>query len=612
MSEEGPLMKKRMWCVLWCALVMVMLLPSAALAAREQDSDALFAGYVRQVFYPGADLFSVGEQSAGSRLTGATRTCYDAMVPMIEAIAAGERASTVMTVTTYGNEQPNLGLLIDALLADHPYELYWYDKTLSTPLSGSGGYSGWTWTISFPVSQAYRADDGYTVDTGKSGAAKAAAANAAAIVSRYAHLGDYDKLAAYRDEICSLVSYNDEAADDSSTPYGDPWQLIYVFDGDSATKVVCEGYSKAFQYLCDMSTWQGAVSCYCVSGYMSGSSGTGAHMWNVVTMPNGSNYLVDVTNSDSGTVGQGGTLFLAGYDLEGELKLTFTDGSVIYLDGYRIRCGSSYVGFYYDDATRWPESVLPLSAADYVKPLSWSVSYNLEHISTTGAATASSDADYRAVLTADSGYVLPDTISVTVGGYAISGYTYVGGVLTIPASRLTGDVVITAAAVCDHDWQQATCTQPRRCGACGLTDGEALGHGYDQPVFTWTEDCSGAEACFACTRCDHSETRVCAVTGDRSDAVQNYIASVTFAGRQYTDCRTFSVGVSGNTVTVDLPEDLTITVVVAEYGEGEQLAAVWTRPLPGGQLTFDLLGGHIKVFFLGSGSAPVLPFLDWN
>ena len=52
--------------------------------------------------------------------------------------------------------------------------------------------------------------------------------------------------------ICDAVTYDDAAADDSTnTPYGDPWQLISVFDSDPNTNVVCEGYSKAFKYLVD-------------------------------------------------------------------------------------------------------------------------------------------------------------------------------------------------------------------------------------------------------------------------------------------------------------------------------------------------------------------------
>ena len=113
---------------------------------------------------------------------------------------------------------------------------------------------------------------------------------------------------AFRDEICELVSYNAAAAGESYTDgYGDPWQLIYVFDGDDSTNVVCEGYAKAFQYLCDLS----GLTCYTVTGAMAGGTGEGPHMWNIVTLGD-ENYLVDVTNSDAGTVGQNGGLFLAG------------------------------------------------------------------------------------------------------------------------------------------------------------------------------------------------------------------------------------------------------------------------------------------------------------
>ena len=57
----------------------------------------------------------------------------------------------------------------------------------------------------------------------------------------------------FKNEICNLVDYNNAAADSSTqTAYGDPWQMIWVFDENAETKVVCEGYSKAFQYLCDL------------------------------------------------------------------------------------------------------------------------------------------------------------------------------------------------------------------------------------------------------------------------------------------------------------------------------------------------------------------------
>ena len=122
--------------------------------------------------------------------------------------------------------------------------------------------------------------------------------------------GTYSKLVAYADYIKSAVSYNYAAADKNNNySYGDPWQLIYVFDENPDTNVVCEGYSKAFKYLCDL-TWTGSdpeVACYLPTGTMDGD----AHMWNIVSI-GGANYLTDITNCDSGTIGAPDQLFLCG------------------------------------------------------------------------------------------------------------------------------------------------------------------------------------------------------------------------------------------------------------------------------------------------------------
>lgn len=43
-----------------------------------------------------------------------------------------------------------------------------------------------------------------------------------------------------------------------------------------------------------------------------------------------------------------------------------------------------------------------------------------------------------------------------------------------------------------HEWQEATCTNPKTCSACGETEGEALGH-------TWTEaTCKNPKTCSVC------------------------------------------------------------------------------------------------------------------
>lgn len=89
-----------------------------------------------------------------------------------------------------------------------------------------------------------------SVDTDKTADTQAAVDNATDVVLTNKGLSDYHILRNYKDDICERVSYNDEAAS-GTMPYGDPWQIIYVFDDNPDTNVVCEGYAKAFKYLYD-------------------------------------------------------------------------------------------------------------------------------------------------------------------------------------------------------------------------------------------------------------------------------------------------------------------------------------------------------------------------
>ena len=162
-----------------------------------------------------------------------------------------------------------------------------------------------------------------------------------------------ERLVGYKEKICELTSYN-TAAVNNGWPYGNPWQLVWVFDGDASTKVVCEGYSKAFKYLCDLSNFNNA-ECLLVSGTMSGGTGAGAHMWNVMKMDDGRNYLVDVTNCDNGTIGYPNKLFMA-YGPSGS-----------YDDGYIFPTGSADMKYTYDDDTKalYSPSALTISPTAY-------------------------------------------------------------------------------------------------------------------------------------------------------------------------------------------------------------------------------------------------------
>lgn len=333
------------------------------------DSDELFAAYVQQEFereiYGGISTFGT---AAGDRLSGLEKDIYTDLKTKITEVATGARSSTVFDVSAdfsslkwtkaelgvsaivsggsvtdeaqtavnkAFSQAVDLEKILNCLLADCPYELYWFNKTSGMAVQRGTSYSSTSvsitgLTLSFMVASAY-ASGTYTANTTKTGATSTAVTNAKAIVTANASKADREKLEAYRAKICELVSYNSSAVA-GSTAYGDPWQLIYVFDGDSSTNVVCEGYAKAFQYLCDLSTFSGDVTCYTVTGTMSGGTGAGGHMWNVVQLEN-KNLLVDVTNCDSGTIGATTKLFLvavAGTDSGRTHTFTIGSTNVVY------------------------------------------------------------------------------------------------------------------------------------------------------------------------------------------------------------------------------------------------------------------------------------------
>ena len=227
-----------------------------------------------------------------------------------------------LTSTAEKAIKAKLGLdaLMQKQLLEMPYELYWYNKTQGVSMGYSVATSGdnvtvKNLTISMNVSQDYAkfvnetSYNPFEADTAKTGKAATAAANALNVVAANTNRSDYDKLVSYREYIKGQVSYNNDAATTTGYPYGNPWQLIYVFDGNSTTNVVCEGYAKAFQYLCDLTFQNQEVrpSSALVSGKMDG----GDHMWNVVAI-GGRNYLVDVTNCDDRSIGAPDKLFLCG------------------------------------------------------------------------------------------------------------------------------------------------------------------------------------------------------------------------------------------------------------------------------------------------------------
>ena len=566
----------------------IMLTPLAGMpaSAREQnaaeylssvdtsklpDSKELEKLFIERLFRDcGTSLYKA--DYGASQLTGAQLEMYNTLKAHISAIANGEKTNTVLKLTRTaeftgttqsefdavfeaesGKFTNDVSTAFDYLMVDMPMEFYWFNKTQGGGMQQKveGRAEGNTITLSmnitFAVSRDYMDADDTTVNTEKIGAAKSAAAYAREIAAKYDGKSDYDKILGYKEEICNLVSYNHDAADDSkNTPYGDPWQLVWVFDGDPDTNVVCEGYSKAFQYLCDM----GGVECYIVTGKMNG----GAHMWNIAVL-DGKSYHVDVTNCDEGTVGAPGKLLLKGASAS-------TAGS----------CSINGITYTYDTDLVYPADILTVSTEDYTPTEEPSYSLN----PTTATLTSGEEKEFKAVGVAEDEYdLLKWELDVSVpliaaltdnrdGTCTVTGGTEAGtGKLTASLDgKKIGEATITVTAAagddCRHILTARTAVAPSctnggneaywtcsECGkmfsdAAGITEiadvpkTPALGHDI-APLFIQDERSHYQK----CVRCNikigeqlHSEDggTVTVAPGDTTDGVRSY--KCTVCGRE--------------------------------------------------------------------------------
>jgi len=264
--------------------------------------------------YVSPDKGRYGNFGSG-KLTGISQKVYSYLKTEIQKIADGNRTSATFDISAIVSTSAeakevsdNLNIITSYLLTDCPYELYWYDKSARNAPSGSQGAINYSYSqsqdgkasnviVRMLVSAEYRSDNlegqegwYYTADAAKAKAANAVTAKAQEIVDANESKSDRDKLLAYKNAICDLVSYNTNAAEPDYNGSNEAWQLIAVFDGDPDTNVVCEGYSKAFQYLCDLSQFNKA-KCYTVTGVMAGGTGAGSHMCHNSSHPP-DNYLL--------------------------------------------------------------------------------------------------------------------------------------------------------------------------------------------------------------------------------------------------------------------------------------------------------------------------------
>ncbi len=489
-------------------------------------------------------------------LSGVNLELYNKLKTAVESISDGRTSSTVISVevscdtASLGvarisdnrtledaanafSEELDYILVLSYLIYDCPYELCWLDKTgmvyTDQEFYGNGTTLTVTITVTLPVATAYQAGgSSTTVDSSKISQAQVAAAYAQSVVKKYESYSDEEKLEAFKDIICSLVSYE---KDYSGSDYGDFWQLVYVFDQDDSTNVVCEGYAKAFQYLCDLA----GLDCIIVSGTMTGGTGAGEHMWNIVCL-DGVNYLVDVTNSDTGTVGQNGGLFM----------VCASDANSSDASGYSFTVGSKTITYSYDSLTLslYPSKYLTLGTSGKTteedakeeaeeiteevhthsltrikaKDATCTTEGNIEYWYCSGCDTYFSDKNATTEIT------LEDTVLEATGHSCESVVTAPtcteGGYTTHTCSNCGDSYIDSETEAIGHNYVETvtapTCTKDgyttHTCLNCGdsYTDSEteALGHNYlgSAPVLSGGDNYRTATFTIACLTCGEELT----------------------------------------------------------------------------------------------------------
>ena len=337
-------------------------IPCSQISAVSPDSKISMDSYVQHLFRTNVNSSALlHKHTDPSLLSGMEKDLYDKIVKSVQSVAAGERQSTVFSYIETTNCTPdNVNAVahqaIDSLKkayefarTDCPYDMFWADT--SAQMNGTTDYDRGRLTLHLTLTVKVSSDYAGNGQTGTSQVADAVSAkmrtahqasvNAQSLVSQNATKSDYQKLGAYKNYLCKNVSYNYSAAE-GTRDYGDPWQLVYAFDDNPNTNVVCEGYSKAFQYLCDMTHFSDStIQSYLVGGMLSSADGQdGPHAWNVVSI-DGISYLVDVTNCD-----------IEGGNANDELFLAGASGSVD--AGYKVAFTNNWLKYDYS-----PEETLP-------------------------------------------------------------------------------------------------------------------------------------------------------------------------------------------------------------------------------------------------------------
>ena len=378
-----------------------------------------------------------------SDLTSIEQPMYNHLVSELERIISQGGATEItfdglqFDTDDISGDKVNAGILWDDIYTcvsfNHP-ELLFFEEINPDDEDASDMTVGPTsFSVKIGVDKKYRGSDEYTLSTNAASIASSAKSTADAVISKNSNKGTYDTIKAYADWIADNVSYDHSAARLSASEITDnsPWNAISVFDNDSSTNVVCEGYAKAFQYLMDNTprfvsagiTSKIVTSTVPVtngsSSAVSGSSigaddETTGHMWNVVTIAE-KNDLVDVTWYDTDSAVPYRTKYLLGGE---EAAESDTSGLHEY--------DSDTTGFYSYDELELSESAYDSSIADPLNPGTSGSTGNTGNTSDTGSNGNTGNTGSSGTTGTNTGSGTSDSTSSSSGTGTNTGSTTIG------------------------------------------------------------------------------------------------------------------------------------------------------------------------------------------
>jgi len=92
-----------------------------------------------------------------------------------------------------------------------------------------------------------------------------------------------------------------------------------------------------------------------------------------------------------------------------------------------------------------------------------------------------------------------------------------------------GVLFLTHVICLNHKWEDATCTEPKRCRYCQKTEGEALGHKYEEATCTKPQICSvcegetGSPAGHEWEAATCTEPKTCAICGQQEGETADHV-----------------------------------------------------------------------------------------